>query len=122
MASERTVSVDMLKTVGLDEIVSSRPTEMKVFYLRRGAPRYFPATLRAFYGGGPMPLPLWENIVAPQVYPSAPIYLAVLRDCFVTPSGVILTSDGRLLEEGMIPFSLKTADPAFFQGPPRKME
>jgi glycosyl transferase family 61 len=122
MASEPTISVDKLKTVGLDEIALSKPNDTKVFHLDRGAPKYFPATLRAFYGGGPMPLPLWENIVAPQIYPSAPIYLAVLRDCYVTPGGVILTSEGRLLEEGMHPFSLKTADPAFFQGLPRKID
>jgi capsular polysaccharide biosynthesis protein len=106
-------------TVGLGDLVTRDRSIARLIYNDPGVQRYFPSTLRVFYGGGAMPLALWRNIVAPQTYKSAPIYLAALRDCFITPSGVIVTSDGRIIEEGMHPFSLDTADPGFLSGLPQ---
>jgi hypothetical protein len=106
-------------TVSLGEVVAKDRSIARLIYNDPGVQRYFPSTLRVFYGGGHMPIALWRNIVAPQTYKSAPIYLAAIRDCFITPSGVIVTSDGRIIEEGMHPFSLDTADPAFLRGLPQ---
>jgi hypothetical protein len=90
--------------------------QAKVAVLHPPEYRYFPSTLRAFYEDAVMPQALWENIVAPQTYKSAAVDLTALEDCYVTPSGLIVTADGRLLDESMYPLSQQSANPHCFDG------
>ena len=46
---------------------------------------------------------LWNFQMKPILEKSAPVYLSILKDAYVLPSGVVMDSSGRLLAESLYP-------------------
>jgi capsular polysaccharide biosynthesis protein len=87
-----------------------------VFHIERGREVAYPSAMAGFNGAGAIDEAYWIFQLRPRVAAVPPVCVAVLRDVVVTPQGLILTRDGRVLVESIYPRMPDDFDPASVPG------
>lgn len=87
-----------------------------VFHIERGGDVAYPSAMAGFNGAGAIDEAYWIFQLRPRVAAVPPVCVAVLRDVVVTPQGIILTRDGRVLVESIYPRMPDGFDPAGVPG------
>jgi len=77
--------------------------EVDLFYFDRDRRTSFPPPASSFIEESTIEDPYWFFQLKPRYAASSPAYIAVIRDCFVLPSGVVMLADGSLLLESLYP-------------------